>query len=142
VIAAGEFGKRGTLRPPPPCLGLLRVSEFRGSAHALPALLRPAASLGGAGADKVALQVRQAAQHGNHQPPGAGAAPTTKTIGLHPLTGRPSERFEKPFAAVMLMRRLVLRSLMQQQQNCHNHMVSVSRGHPAAGVEMTNRGER
>jgi hypothetical protein len=29
---------------------------------------------------------------------------------------------------------------MQQQQNCHNHMVSVSRGHPAAGVTMTDRG--
>src|SRR5580704_15961119 len=26
-------------------------------------------------------------------------APAAKTIGLHPLTGRPSERFEKPFAA-------------------------------------------
>ena len=41
---------------------------------------------------------------------------------------------------VMLLRRLVLRSLMQQQQNCHNHMVSVSRGHPAVGVKMTDRG--
>jgi hypothetical protein len=32
------------------------------TAHVLPALLRPAAALGGAGADKVALHVRQAAQ--------------------------------------------------------------------------------
>jgi hypothetical protein len=40
----------------------------------------------------------------------------------------------------MLLRRLVLRSLMQQQQNCHNHMVSVSRGYPAAGAKMTDRG--
>jgi hypothetical protein len=40
----------------------------------------------------------------------------------------------------MLLRRLVLRSLMQQQQNCHNHMVSVFRGHPAAGVKVTDRG--
>ena len=41
---------------------------------------------------------------------------------------------------VMLLRRLVLRSLMQQQQNCHNHMVSVSRGHRAAGAKVTDRG--
>jgi hypothetical protein len=41
---------------------------------------------------------------------------------------------------VMLLRRLVLRRLVRQQQNCHNHMVSVSRGHPAAGVKMTDRG--
>jgi len=39
----------------------------------LPALLRPASALGSAGADKVALHVGQAAQHGNHQAPGAGA---------------------------------------------------------------------
>ena len=39
----------------------------------LAALLRPAAALGGARADKVALHVRQSAQHGNHQAPGAGA---------------------------------------------------------------------
>src|ERR1700732_5620952 len=40
----------------------------------------------------------------------------------------------------MLLRRLVLRSITQRQQNCHNHMVSVSRGHPAAGAKMTDRG--
>ena len=40
----------------------------------------------------------------------------------------------------MQLRRLVLRGLVQQRQNCRNHMVSVSRGHPAAGVEMTDRG--
>ena len=37
------------------------------SAHALPALLRPAPAFGGAGTDKVALHVRQASQNGNHQ---------------------------------------------------------------------------
>jgi hypothetical protein len=33
-----------------------------------------------------------------------------------------------------------LRSITQRQQNCHNHMVSGSKGHPAAGVKMTDRG--
>ena len=39
----------------------------------LPALLRAAAALGGAGADKIALDVGEAAEDGNHKPPGAGA---------------------------------------------------------------------
>jgi hypothetical protein len=42
----------------------------------------------------------------------------------------------------MLLRRLVLRRLVQQQQNCHNHMVSVSRGRPAAGAKVTIEVER
>ena len=40
----------------------------------LAALLRPAAALGGAGADKIALHVGEAAEHGDHQSPGAGAS--------------------------------------------------------------------
>jgi hypothetical protein len=35
----------------------------------LPALLCPAAALGGAGADKIALHVGEAAENGNHQAP-------------------------------------------------------------------------
>ena len=73
MVAAREFGERGTLRPSSAGLVLLRLRQFRFPAHALPALLRPAAALGGAGADKVALHVRQSAQNGNHQPPGASA---------------------------------------------------------------------
>ena len=73
AIAAREFGKRSTLRPSPSGLGLLRLRQFRFPAHALPALLRPAAALGGAGADKVALHVRQAAENSNDQAFGAGA---------------------------------------------------------------------
>ena len=55
AVAAREFGKRCALRPSSASLGLLRVGQFRRSAHVLPALLRPAAALGGAGADKVPL---------------------------------------------------------------------------------------
>jgi hypothetical protein len=55
MIAQGQFGKRRALRPSPAGLGLLRVGEFRGSTHMLPALPRPAAALGGAGPDKIAL---------------------------------------------------------------------------------------
>jgi len=39
----------------------------------LPALLRPAAALGSAGADKIALDVGEAAEYSDHQSPGAGA---------------------------------------------------------------------
>jgi len=41
--------------------------------HVLPALPRPAAVLGGAGADKIALHVGEASENGGHQAPGAGA---------------------------------------------------------------------
>ena len=47
--------------------------SISGTANMLPALLRPAAAFGGAGADKVALHVRQPAKNGNHQAAGAGA---------------------------------------------------------------------
>src|SRR3954467_13063147 len=52
-------------------LSLLRCRQFRETAHMLHALLRPAATLGGAGADKTALDVRQSAENGNYQLPGA-----------------------------------------------------------------------
>jgi hypothetical protein len=39
----------------------------------LPALLRPATALGGAGADQVAFNIGQAAEYRQHQAPGAGA---------------------------------------------------------------------
>jgi hypothetical protein len=73
VVAAREFDKRSTLRPSPVGLVLLRLCQFRFPAHALPALLRPAAALSGAGADKVALHIRQPAEYRQHQAPGAGA---------------------------------------------------------------------
>jgi len=41
MVAAREFGKRSTARPSPSGLGLLRVSEFWGLAHALPTLSAP-----------------------------------------------------------------------------------------------------
>jgi hypothetical protein len=66
-------------------------------------------------------------------------ASTTKTIGLHPLTA-PIRAVRETVSCALLPRRLVLRRLVQQQQNCHNHMVSVSRGHPAAGVTTNDRG--
>jgi len=50
----------------------------------LPALLRPAAAFGGAGADKIALHVREAAEYGNHQSPGASA-------GVGPRLGERAE---------------------------------------------------
>jgi hypothetical protein len=92
VVAAREFGKRSTLRPSPSGLGVLRRRQFRRTAHALPELLCPAAALGGAGADWIALHVRQSAQHGNHKPPGAGAGVgprlgqrTELRLGIHDL---------------------------------------------------------
>ena len=71
-------------------LGLLLGRQFRFAAHALPALLCPIAALGGAGGDKIALCVRQAAQYSNHQPPGAGVGPRLGKrmelrLGVHDL---------------------------------------------------------
>jgi class 3 adenylate cyclase len=73
-----------------PCARRRRASVFCASvnfgdrAHVLPALLRPAAALSGAGADKVAFYVRQPAEHRNHQPSGAGA-------GIGPRLGQRAE---------------------------------------------------
>jgi len=43
-----------------------------------------------------------------------------------PAHGSPIRVVRENACYVMLLRWLVLRSLVQQQQNCHNHMVSVS----------------
>jgi hypothetical protein len=61
VVAPREFGKRSTLPPSPSGLGPLRRRQFRRSPHVLSALLRPAAALAGADADKLALYVGEAA---------------------------------------------------------------------------------
>jgi hypothetical protein len=66
-------GRAATFGSSPVGLGLLFGRQFRRPAHSLPALLRQAAALGGAGTDKVTLHVREAAENGNHQAPGAGA---------------------------------------------------------------------
>jgi hypothetical protein len=47
--------------------------QGRGSAHSLSSILGAAPTLGGAGTDKVALDIGQPAQHREHQAPGAGA---------------------------------------------------------------------
>jgi hypothetical protein len=80
VVALRQFLERFTLRPPPPCFSLLLRREARRSAHVLPARLRPAAAPRRAGADQVAVYVRQPAKHGYHLAPGAGgASPSVET---------------------------------------------------------------
>jgi hypothetical protein len=75
AIAPGEFVQRSALGAASGGLLLLRRTErVRGSAHLLPLRLGAASAFGGARADKIALYVRQSAQDGNHQSPGAGAA--------------------------------------------------------------------
>jgi hypothetical protein len=65
AVAARKFGKRTPsarrrrASASPPGLGLLRLRQFRRTAHALPALLRPASALGGADADKTALDISE-----------------------------------------------------------------------------------
>jgi hypothetical protein len=99
IVAAGEFGKGRALGPPPPCFGLLCVGQLRGSAHVLPALLGRAAALGGAGADKVALDVGEAAQHGNHQAPGAGAGVGPRLDQLYCASGMASVSIAREWRA-------------------------------------------
>ena len=67
----------------------------------LTALLRPAAALGGAGADKVALHVGQAAENGNHQAPGAGA-------GVGPRLGKRTELHEEASITPARLRKWML----------------------------------
>jgi hypothetical protein len=50
----------------------------------------------------------------------------SQTIGLHPALGAPIRAVRETVCYVTLLRRLVLRRLLQQQQSCHNHMISVS----------------
>ena len=58
VVPAGEFSKCRALRSSPPCFGLLHLGQFWKPAHVLPALLRPAAALGGAGSSQVAFHAQ------------------------------------------------------------------------------------
>jgi len=52
----------------------------------LAALLRPAAAFGGAGVDRIALSVDEAAEDGDHQPPGVGVVQHHR-IRQPPLAG-------------------------------------------------------
>jgi hypothetical protein len=56
VVAAREFGKRTPSARRRRASAFCASVNFEGSAHVLAALLRPAAALGGAGADM--LQIR------------------------------------------------------------------------------------
>jgi hypothetical protein len=126
MVAARQFGKRGTFRPALAGLGLLRLGQFRFPAHALPALLRPAAALGGAGADKIALHVRQSAENGNHQAPGAGA-------GVGPRFGQGSKL------------RLGVHDLLddgEQVEGAARQPVDARHGHHVAGAEMAEHVEK
>jgi len=72
VVALGQFLQGRTLRATVPRFGLLLRSKGWRTAHVLPARFGSVSALRRAGTDQVALHVRQAAQNGNHQPPGAG----------------------------------------------------------------------
>jgi hypothetical protein len=71
-LGVGGRPRRCALGSPPPRCFLLLRGEFRRSAHMQAAHLRPVAAFGGA--DQVALHVRQPAENGNQQAPGAGGS--------------------------------------------------------------------
>jgi hypothetical protein len=73
VVAIRQFLQRRARRPPSGGLFLLGRCEGRGTAHSLSLGLGAAPAFGGAGADKVALNISQAAEYRQHQAPGAGA---------------------------------------------------------------------
>jgi len=60
VIAARQLLERGPFGPALAGLCLLLRGEGRGAAHVLPTGRRPAAALGSADADKIALHISQA----------------------------------------------------------------------------------
>jgi hypothetical protein len=73
VVAVGQFLQRSALRAPSGGLLLLFRCEGRGTAHMLSTGLGAAPAFGGAGADKIALDIGQASEYRQHQAPGAGA---------------------------------------------------------------------
>ncbi len=62
----------------------LMPREGRGSPHVNATRLGPLAALPGAGADQLALELREASQHGEHEPP-------VRRRGVRPGVGQGSE---------------------------------------------------
>ena len=73
IVGLRQFFERGTFGLALADFFLLLRCELRRSAHMLPFGLGAAPAFGGTGADKIALHVRQSAENGNHESPGAGA---------------------------------------------------------------------
>src|SRR3954453_17568005 len=71
VVAVGQFLQRSALRAPSGGLFLLCRGQRRGAAHMLSSGFGTAPAFGGTGADKIPLHVRQPAENGKHQAPGA-----------------------------------------------------------------------
>ena len=70
VVAPPNLRKRFLAAvPPQDRLRLLVVGQLEGTAKALALRLGAAAALAGAGLDKLPLELRQPAKHGQHQPP-------------------------------------------------------------------------
>jgi hypothetical protein len=69
VVAAGDVAER--FAPVAAAYGLAPLvrGELERSAQALPARLGPRAAFASAGADQFALELRQPAEHGEHQTP-------------------------------------------------------------------------
>jgi hypothetical protein len=71
-VAAGDLGKRFAPVAAANRFAPLVRGELEGSAQALPARLGPRAAFAGAGADQLTLELRQPAEHGQHQTPMRG----------------------------------------------------------------------
>jgi hypothetical protein len=72
VVAAGDVAERFASVTSANRLTPLVRGELEGSAQALPTRLRPLPAFAGAGADQLALELRQSAEHGQHQTPVRG----------------------------------------------------------------------
>ena len=126
VVAVCQFLQRRALRAASGGLFLLRRVERRGPPH-WPALgLGAAPAFGGAGADKVALNVCEAAQYRQHQTPGAGA-------GVGPWLGHRSKLRLRVHDALDDAEQ-VERAARQPVDACHRHHV--------AGVETVEHAQK
>jgi hypothetical protein len=67
MVAAADLGQRLALLSAFDRLALLVRPELRRSAHPLPSCHGPCPPLSGARADELALELGEAAQHGEHQ---------------------------------------------------------------------------
>jgi hypothetical protein len=77
-VGAGDVCERFSSVATADCVAPLVRGELARSAQALPACLSRLPAFAGSGADQFALELRQAAEHGQHQPPVCG-----RCVGPH-----------------------------------------------------------
>jgi hypothetical protein len=125
VVAAGDVTKRFAPVAAANRLAPLVRGELEWSAQALPPCLRPRAAFASAGADQFSLELRQSAEHGQHQTPvRRGCVGPRVREGSKPgfLSGDPRESVEK----------IAGRARQAVEPRHHHHVAGVDLGQQPA----------